>query len=144
MPTKLDKRKDQYSKMNLQTAEALANEIQRMKDENDVLDIENTNNLIKLYLNMGNEMQDEYKKIKDNQEKTILYDKMAKRFAKDYSKLLRYKKHLEDLAEADAKRKKKNNTNDKTRYMDIESFYENLRSKTITLTEDEMDGLKAI
>ena len=144
MPTKLDKRKDQYSKMNLQTAEALANEIQRMKDENDVLDIENTNNLIKLYLNMGNEMQDEYKKIKDNQEKTILYDKMAKRFAKDYSKLLRYKKHLEDLAEADAKRKKKNNTNDKTRYMDIESFYESLRSKTITLTEDEMDGLKAI
>ena len=63
MPRKTDKRKEQYMNANLQSAEALANEIQRMKEAKEKLDLEKTNNLIQLYINMGKEMGEEYKRV---------------------------------------------------------------------------------
>lgn len=149
MPTrgKADKRKEQYESLNSQGAAALANEIQRMKDAKEVLDLEKTNNLIRLYINMGNEMQAEYIKIKDDKNKTMLYDKLAKVFAKDYTALLRYKKHLENLPKPDVKKSTKKMASKgktKSEYMDIDAFYESTRTRTITLSEAEVDHLETV
>lgn len=147
MPRKADKRKEQYMNANLQSAEALANEIQRMKEAKEELDLEKTNNLIQLYINMGKEMGEEYKASKNDQEKTMLYDKLAKKFTKDYTALLKYKKHLESLAKLDEKKSSKSKKNisvdpNKTNYLDIESFYESTRTRTITVSEEEMEKLE--
>ena len=143
---KADKRKEQYESSDLQAANMIANEIEALKESKAVLNLEKTNSLIKLYEDMGKEMQTEYKAIQNDPEKTRMYETLSKRFSKDYLALLRYKKRIENAPEPKPKEKKKSGGKKKKDekpnptdhlFMDIESFYESTRTRTITVPEEE-------
>ena len=137
MPTdkRVDKRSALFDSTELESAKKLSAEIKKLKkehkDNNKKLTAAEAQKLIGLYEKIALEMKTRYIVSKNNPEKARSVKKAMKKFAKDYVALRKYKKQLE---------KSKN----KKGFLDIESFYENTRTRTIKIPEKEYKSLSSV
>ena len=138
MPTekRVDKRSALFDSTELESAKKLSAEIKKLKkehkDNNKKLTAAEAQQLLELYEQLGLELKDKYasfSKKESNAAKST--KKLMKKFAKDYVALRKYKKQLE---------KSKN----KKGFLDIESFYENTRTRTIKIPEKEYKSLSSV
>jgi uncharacterized protein YaaN involved in tellurite resistance len=147
MPDKrVDKRSEQFKSLNNDAALSLVNEINRLKETNEKMNVGIVDNLIKLYENLGVQLKKKYDTLEPDSDEAKMYMKMNKRFSKDYSALIRYKRKTEKVEkELDkfAQKEEREDYFNKNTYT-IDEFFDNTRTRTLNLSESEMSELSSV
>ncbi|MBR0131845.1 MAG: hypothetical protein IJM14_02045 [Lachnospiraceae bacterium] len=140
---KVEKRSEQYFTIKgSDAASQLVAEIDRLNETKEKLTLTTVDKLLGLYEQLGVQLKGKYDTLNEDSNEAKMFKKMNKRFSKDYAALIRYKRKVE-------KAEKEKPANNAEKYMDdntytIEEFFENSRTRTINLSEDEMSKLSSV